>query len=340
MKAEIGKLEMNKKKIDLKSLTSSREMSLVVVLAVLCIFIQLRNSIFLTPSNIGDMLINASLMAILAIGMMCVLLIGGIDISIGSTVALSGMATALVMRDNPGIPAFLGFLIAILVGLAAGFIIGLVIAKGRVIPIIATLGFMNIYRGITYLIANNQWVAAYQIPEKYKAFTLGKTFGINNMLIVTIICYLVFAYFIKYTRTGRKIYAVGSNSEAAAVSGINIANVKIMVYSLMGALCGLVGGLWVSKYASAQGDSAKGFEMDIIAACVIGGVSLTGGKGTVFGVILGSLTLGILNNALPLINVSSFWQDAIKGLIIIAAVILNTVTQRAMDKNNLKRREM
>lgn len=331
---------MGKKKFNIKNLTKSRETSLVVVLIVLCTFIQLRNSIFLTPSNLSDMLVNAAMMSILAIGMMCVLLIGGIDISVGSTVALSGMATALIMRDNPEIPAILSFLIAIAVGLGCGFIIGLVIAKGRVIPIIATLGFMNIYRGITYLIANNQWVAAYQIPEKYKAFTLGKLFGINNMLVVTIICYVIFAYFIKFTRTGRKIYAVGSNSEAAAVSGINIANVKILVYSLMGALCGLVGGLWVSKYASAQGDSAKGFEMDIIAACVIGGVSLTGGKGTVFGIVLGSLTLGILNNALPLINVSSFWQDAIKGLIIIAAVILNTVTQRALDRNNLKRREM
>lgn len=331
---------MGKKKFNIKNLTKSRETSLVVVLIVLCTFIQLRNSIFLTPSNLSDMLVNAAMMSILAIGMMCVLLIGGIDISVGSTVALSGMATALIMRDNPEIPAILSFLIAIAVGLGCGFIIGLVIAKGRVIPIIATLGFMNIYRGITYLIANNQWVAAYQIPGKYKAFTLGKLFGINNMLVVTIICYIIFAYFIKFTRTGRKIYAVGSNSEAAAVSGINIANVKILVYSLMGALCGLVGGLWVSKYASAQGDSAKGFEMDIIAACVIGGVSLTGGKGTVFGIVLGSLTLGILNNALPLINVSSFWQDAIKGLIIIAAVILNTVTQRALDRNNLKRREM
>lgn len=331
---------MEKKKFDIKSLTSSRETSLVIVLIVLCAFIQIRNRTFLTPSNINDLLINAVMMSILAIGMMCVLLIGGIDISIGSTVALSGMTTALIMRDYPGIPVIAGFLIAIVIGLIGGCLIGLVIAKGNVIPIIATMGFMNIYRGATYLVANNQWVAAYQIPEPYKAFTLGKLFGINHMLIVAALCYLVFAYFIKYTRTGRKIYAVGSNVEAASVSGINIVRIKIMVYSLMGALCGLVGGLWVSKYASAQGDAAKGIEMDIIAACVIGGVSLSGGKGTVLGVLLGSLTLGILNNALPLINVSSFWQDAIKGLIIIAAVILNTVTQRSLDKANLKRREM
>lgn len=331
---------MGNKGFDIKKLTSSREMSLVIVLAVLCGFIQFRNSTFLTVSNINDLLINATMMSIMAIGMMCVLLIGGIDISVGSIVALSGMVTALVMRDNQGVPVLISFLIAILVGLACGFLNGLVIAKGGVSPIIATMGFMNIFRGATYLVANNQWVAAYQIPGSYKAFTLGKVFGINNMLLVAIVCYIIFAYFIKFTRTGRKIYAVGSNAEAAKVSGIKIARIKIMVYSLMGSLCGLVGALWVSKYASAQGDAAKGMEMDIIAACVIGGVSLSGGKGTVFGVILGALTLGILNNALPLINVSSFWQDAIKGLIIIVAVILNTVTQRTLAKNNLKRREI
>lgn len=328
------------KKFDLKKLTTSREMSLVIVLIVLCGFIQIRNSTFLGILNINDLLVNASILSILALGMMCVLLIAGIDISIGSTLALSGMVAGLVMRDHPAIPTILLFGVAVLVGLVGGLILGLVISKGGVIPIIATLGFMNIYRGATYLVANNQWIAAYQVPEPFKAFTLGKVGPLNNMIIVAAICYVIFGYCMKYTRTGRKIYAIGSNAEAAKISGINIDRIKILVYSLMGTLCGLCGGLWVSKYASAQGDAAKGIEMDVIAACVIGGVSLNGGKGTVLGVLLGSITIGILNNALPLINVSSFWQDAIKGLIIIAAIILNVVTQRTLDKNNLKRREI
>ncbi len=328
------------KKFDLKKLTSSREMSLVIVLIVMCAFIQIRNTTFLNIANVNDLLVNASILSILALGMMCVLLIAGIDISIGSTLALSGMVTGLVMRDHPGVPTIVLFGIAILVGLVGGLIIGVVVAKGNVIPIIATLGFMNIYRGATYLVANNQWIAAYQVPEGFKAFTLGKIGPFNNMIIVAAICYILFGYCMKFTKIGRKIYAVGSNAEAAKISGINIDRIKLLVYSLMGALCGLCGGLWVSKYASAQGDAAKGIEMDVIAACVIGGVSLNGGKGTVLGVLLGSITIGILNNALPLINVSSFWQDAIKGLIIIAAIILNVVTQRTMDRNNLKRREM
>jgi rhamnose transport system permease protein len=128
--------------------------------------------------------------------------------------------------------------------------------------------------------------------------------------------------------------------EAAKISGINIDRINILVYSIMGGLSGLVSILWLSKYASAQGDAATGLEIDIIAACVIGGVSLNGGKGSVLGVILGTVTLGILNNALPLINISPFWQDAIKGLVIILAIIINTTSQRSIDRKNLKRREL
>ncbi|MFV0528749.1 MAG: ABC transporter permease [Lachnospiraceae bacterium] len=325
----------------LKKLASSREMSLVIVLIILCGFIQFRNSNFLTAKTIGDMFQNYSVTMVLAIGMMGVLLIGGIDISIGSTVALSGMITALMMRDGLYENVFVGFLVSILVGLAAGVIIGLVISRGGVLPIIATLGFMNIYRGITYLVADSRWVAAYEIPDGYKAFALGKVFGVlNNLVLIMIICYIIFFVVMKWTKFGRKIYAVGSNPEAAEVSGIKIKNIKLACYAILGALSGLVGAMWVSYYASAQGDMGTGIEMDVIAACVIGGVSLTGGRGSVVGVFLGSLTMAIISNALPLIGVSQFWQNGIKGLIIIVAVILNVITQRVIDRNNLRRREM
>jgi rhamnose transport system permease protein len=324
----------------LKKLTSSREMSLVIILIILSFFIQLRNHTFLSISNLNDLVTNAVMLSILAIGMMFVLLIGGIDISIGSTIALSGMSVALLLKANPGIPTPVAFLLGILIGTLCGLLIGLIITKGNVIPIIATLGFMNAYRGATYLIANNQWVSAYQLPNGLKSFATGKLLGINNMIIVAILIYIIFAYMVTYTRTGRRIYAVGSNVEAAEISGIDITRIKILVYSIMGGLSGLVSILWLSKYASAQGDAAMGIEMDVIAACVIGGVSLSGGKGTVLGVLLGTITLGILNNALPLINVSPFWQDAIKGVVIITAIILNVITQRKLNKNNLKRREI
>ena len=166
-------------------------------------------------------------------------------------------------------------------------------------------------------------------------------FGLlNNLIVLTIVIYVLFFIFFKWTTVGRKIYAVGSNAEAAEVSGIKIKQVKIMCYAILGFLTGLCGAIYTSLYASAQGDMGTGLEMDVIAACVVGGVSLNGGRGSVVGVFLGALTMAIVGRALPLIGVSQFWQTAIKGLIIIAAVILNVLTQRVMDKNNLKGREM
>jgi len=331
------------KKFSLKKLASSRETSLVIVLVLLCAFVQFRSGSFLTSKVINDMLKNYSITMILSLGMMCVLLIGGIDISIGSVIALSGMAMALLMRAEIIVSTPIGFAFAILVGLVCGLIVGVIIAKGKVPPIIVTLGFMNIYRGITYLIADSQWVAAYQIPENFKAFAQQNslTFGlINNLIAIMILCYIVFFIIMKWMRIGRKVYAVGSNPDAAGIGGLKLDQIKITVYTAMGALCGLVGAMWVSVYASAQGDMATGIEMDVIASCVIGGVSLSGGRGSVVGVFLGSLAMAIIGKSLPLIGISQFWQSAIKGAIILVAIIINVMTARMLEKNHLKGREM
>lgn len=331
------------KKFDLKKITGSREMSLVIVLIILCVFVQFRNSTFLTPKTMESMFKNYAFIMILALGMMCVLLIGGIDIAIGSTLGFAGMSASLMMRDHPGLPVIIIFLISILIGAVCGLIIGLIVSLGKVPPIIATLGGQYIFRGLAYLVADNQWVAAYQFSNGYKDFAQKNYLGfglINNLIVIIAVVYIIFFVFLKWTRAGRKIYAVGSNAEAAKVSGIKINRVKIMCYTIMGVLCGLSGAIYTSLYASAQGDMGTGFEMDVIAACVVGGVSLNGGRGSVPGVFLGGLTMAIVGKALPLIGVSQFWQTAIKGLIIIVAVILNVAAQRVMDKNNLKRREI
>ncbi|MBU9724675.1 ABC transporter permease [Diplocloster modestus] len=330
------------RKWNLKKFTSSRESSLVLILIVLCTLIQLRNQQFLTLNMFESMFKNYAVIMILALGMMCVLLIGGIDIAIGSTLGFAGMCASLIMRDHQELPVLVIFLISMGIGTAVGILIGCVISFGKVPPIIATLGGMYALRGLTYLVANSQWVASYQFTKSYKNFAQDRYLGfgvINNLVMITVIIYLLFFVFLKWTRTGRKIYAVGSNSEAAAVSGIRIEKIKILCYTIMGFLCGLCGAIYTSLYASAQGDMGTGLEMDVIAACVVGGVSLNGGRGSVFGVFLGALTMAIVGKALPLIGVSQFWQTAIKGFIIIVAIVLNVVAQRAMDKNNLRGRE-
>lgn len=330
------------KKSLFKKITGSREISLLLVLVILCVVVQILSPSFLTGKSIMDMLKNNAVTMIMATGMLGVLLIGGIDISIMSTLAFSGMSIGMLLKYDIVHNTLLLFLIAIAIGTVCGFIVGLVVSRGGVLPIIATLGFMYIYRGFAYLIGNSQWASAENLGE-FKNFALDKTLGfglLNNVIMIVIVCYIIFFIVMKWTRIGRKVYAVGSNPEAASVSGINIANVKLMVYAVMGLLSGLCGALAVAVYSSAQPNMLYGKEMDVIAACVIGGVSMTGGRGTVSGALLGSLILAVIAKALPLVGIDSIAQNTVKGLIILVVIVLNVVTQRVMERNNLKGREM
>jgi rhamnose transport system permease protein len=333
----------NKEDSLFKKLTRSREASLFVVLVLLCAFIQLRNSDFLTVKTLTDMLKNYSFTMVLALGMMLVLLVGGIDIAIGSTLALSGMSASLLMSGGYYSSTLVAFLVSIAVGAVCGLLNGSIITKGKLLPIIATLGTMYIFRGLTYLVSGSRWVSAYQFASNIKDFGQGRelSFGLlNNATTIALICYIIFFLLMKWTKFGRRFYAVGSNLSAAGVSGIKTDRIKLMAYTLMGAFSGLAGAMYVSLYASAQGDMGKNYEMDAIAACVLGGVSLSGGQGSVFGVLLGSIAIAIIGKALPMIGVSQFWQMAIKGAIIIFAIVVNVITQRVMNRSALERREI
>ncbi|NLJ94705.1 MAG: ABC transporter permease [Clostridiaceae bacterium] len=324
-----------------KKLKESREAGLLLIIIIMSILIHLASGNFLTLKTFSDMVKNYSTTFTLALGMLSVLIIGGIDISIAATMAFSGMASSLLMRDGVYSSTFIMFFVSTLVGFVCGLLIGLVISYGGVIPIIATLGFSNIYRGATYIISDSQWVSAYQFDPEFKAFAQSSnlSFGlINNLFFISIICYIIMFIILKWTKFGRKIYAVGSNPEAAAVSGIRIRRVKFIVYGIAGLFAGLTGAMYTSLYASAQSDMGLGMEMDAIASCVIGGVSLSGGSGSVLGVFLGALTMSIISKSLPMIGVSQFWQTAIKGLIILVAIIINVLVQRTVKKSMLKER--
>jgi len=328
------------KKLGVTSIGKFRELGLLVFIILLSVLVQLRNPNFMTLENINDMIKNTAILSILTVGMMLVIVTRGIDLSIGATLALSGMISALTVSANPDLHPLLAMLLGTLIGTVCGAILGFLISRGGVLPIIATLGMMNVYRGLTFMISGGKWVSAHQMSPSFKGIATGSILGINTLIFIAVVIYIVFYYFINHTRTGRQIYAVGSNPESAKISGINTVKVLWMVYTIMGALAGLAGVLWVSKFASAQGDTAMGYEMDVIAACVLGGVNIAGGSGKISGIILGSLLLGILDNALPLINVSPFWQQAIQGVIILVAVIINALVKRKVDRNNLMRRNI
>jgi len=320
-------------------LPNSRELGLILFILVASVFIQTQNSSFLTMVNLTDMLTNTSILAILAVGMMMVLITGGIDLSVGAVVALSGMSSAVFIRDFPNIPVIVAVLVGLFVGLFSGLVLGLLIAKGRILPIIASLGMMNVYRGLTYIVGDNQWVSAFQMTDAFKEIATGSFLGINHLIWAAFIVLAVFYYILNFTRSGRRMYAVGSNEEATAITGISKERTLILVYMLNGLLAGLAGVLWVSKFASAQGDTASGYELNVIAACVLGGVSVNGGVGKISGLITGALLFGILNNALPLLNASTFWEDAIQGVVIVAAIVMNVLMKRRSDAAALKRRE-
>ncbi len=318
-----------------------REISVLGVLIILAIFVNFRsNGDFLTVKNISDMFVESSVLVILTMGMMMVILTGGIDLSVGSTMALSGMVSASVLKNNINTPPVLIVIIAIFVGLAAGSINGILISKFKILPIIATLGTMNAYRGLTYLISNGSWILQQDMSKSFMEIATGNVFGINNLILIAIVVVLCTYYFLGYVRTGRQIYAVGNSEESAAVSGINTKFTKFMVYALLGALAGLGGVLYICKYAAAQGETATGYELNVIAACVLGGVSISGGMGKVYGAVLGAILLGLLNNALPQLKISPFWQEAIRGIIILLSIIVNAVISRRVAKKALERRAL
>jgi rhamnose transport system permease protein len=315
-----------------------RELGLVVFIVVVVIIIQFRNPEFLTVLNLRNLLNNTAILGILSVGMMMVLITGGIDLSIGATMALSGMVTALTVSANQGLPTILLVFEGVLVGAVVGVVVGLLVARFSILPIIASLGMMNVVRGLTYLVSRGQWVSAYQMSAGFKNLATGSVLGINNLVFTAVIIYIAFYYWINYTRTGRRMYAVGSNPEAAEVTGLPKKRIVFLAYVLMGALAGLGGILWVAKFASAQGDTAAGYEMNVIASCVLGGVSVSGGRGKVAGLVLGVILFGILANALPLVKVSPFWQQAIQGFVILAAIITNVLIKRNNDRAVLRRR--
>lgn len=322
-------------------LLRSRESSLLLVMILLVLVIQWRSGgAFLTKTVITQLTQNYAYTMVLSFGMLLVLLIGGIDISIGATLALSGMSTSLLMADGIITNPLLAFLFSIVVGSICGSVIGVTISKGKVIPIIATLGLQYIFRGLTYLVSGTKWVPSDKMLAGYKSFAQGSFLGLNNLFWIVIIMFVAMFVFLKWTNFGRQIYEVGSNPEAAKISGIRIDRVKIAVYTINGAIAGLAGAMYTSMYATAQGNMANGAEMDVIAACVIGGVSLDGGQGSAFGVLLGATTIAIISKSLSLVGIDAFWQQALKGGIIAVAVLINVIVQRNAARRALEGREI
>jgi rhamnose transport system permease protein len=317
-----------------------REFTLFVLIIIQLLLISLRAPRFLSITNFHDILDDTAILFMVAIGQFMVILTAGIDLSVASGLALTGMSVALLNQYHPGVPILMILLLSIIIGFLLGSFNGLLVSYGNIPPIITTLGTMSIYRGLVFLLSKGAWVSAHEMTETFRSFTRINVFGLSLILIISLIVTILFSIFLYYTRTGREIYGVGGNTVAAQYVGINLKKIKYLVFALCGAIFGLSGFLWVARYASAQNDTAIGFELQTVAACVIGGASIAGGSGSILGVVFGALFLGIIKNALPVINVSPFWQMLIQGFIILVAIIINTVMNQRSQRLIIKRREL
>lgn len=321
-------------------MVKKRELILLVSLVSLMTIISLRAPRFLNIGNFRDILDDTSLLAMVAMGQFMVILIAGIDLSVGAGLALTGMSVALLHQYHPQIPIFAIVLLSVLIGFSLGSFNGILVSLLRIPPIIVTLGTMSIYRGFVFVISGGTWVSAHEMSDAFKNLPRGGFLGVSNLLFVAILCVITFGIFLKYTTTGREIYSVGGNEIASQYVGINLKKIKYLPFMLAGSIYGLAGLLWVARYASAQSDTALGFELQTIAACVVGGVSIFGGSGTTLGVVLGVLFLGIVNNALTQIKISPFWQMGLQGLIILVAVIINTIMEKRTQELIIRRRSL
>ena len=309
-----------------------REMVLALVVLALAGLVTARAPVFLSSGNLLDLFTDASILSMMALAQMLVILTRGIDLSVASILAFSGMAAALLVRSFPDLPVGLIVLAAIFAGIAWGALNGFLIAVVNLPPIVVTLGAMTIVRGTVFLVAGGRWVNSHEMTQAFLGLPQQELIGLPLLIWAALILAVLFTLFLGQTRTGRALYALGGNPAAALTVGLSAVRLKMLVYAVSGAVAGLSGALWVARFGIASSEIAVGFELQVIAACVIGGVSISGGIGSTIGVLLGALFLSLVNNALTIINVSPFWQMAIAGLAILLAVIVNSKVQQPAGK--------
>lgn len=299
-------------------------LGMLIILGLLCVFLSIAAPNFLDVNNVLNIFKQVSIIAVLAAGMTVVILTGGIDLSVGAVVALAGVTS--VMASQAGVNPVIAMLSGIAIGYGVGLINGFFTAKAKLPAFIVTLGSFTYARGLAYVISGGYPIVLES--QVFKFFGAGKVFGIPSPVYIMVIVYIVMFYVLKYTMFGRHVYAIGGNEEAARLSGIKVERVLLNVYSLSGALAGLGGVILASRLYSGQPTAGQMYELDAIAAVILGGTSLTGGRGRIQGTIIGVLIMGVISNGLTLMDVSYYWQLVIKGGVIVAAVLLDRLRSK------------
>lgn len=308
-----------KRKFEYKEMLS--KLGPLLALIVLIIFVSILSPSFLSLTNLMNLMRQVSTNALIAFGMTFVIITGGIDLSVGSTLALSSAIMAGMIVN--GIDPLIAMTVSLIAGFVLGAVNGLLITKGKLVPFIATLATMTIYRGATLVLTDGKPITGLDETFIFQFMGRGYFFGIPFPIVITLVVFALLFVLLHKMSFGRKTFAIGGNEKASFIAGVKSNKIKIFVYSISGVLASLAGIILTSRLNSAQPTAGETYEMDAIASVVLGGTSMSGGKGRIFGTLIGALIIGTLNNGLNLLGVSTFYQQIVKGIVIIIAVLID-----------------
>ena len=310
-----------------KSGVDLSNMSALIVLIALCVVLSIAEPAFRSVGNLINILQQVTVYAVLALGVNMVIFTGGIDISVGSVVAFTGIVMGKIIVQA-GMPSFVGIVVALIVGAACGCFNGIMIAKFKLQPMIATLAMMSMARGAAYTLADGQTITGYSQGFRWIGTANIPGTPIPVQIVFMLLLYILFYYIMKYRKFGRYIYSIGGNEEATRLSGIDVDKWKICAYTISGLCAAIASVILVAKLNSAQSTAGLDYEMDAIASCVIGGTSLLGGSGSVWGTLVGAIIMFVIRNGLNLLNVSSNLQKLVLGIVILLAVLADSLRNR------------
>lgn len=321
-----------------------REAGILIVLLLLVAVTAARNTSFLTSSNVSGIALDITILIVVAVGETVVILTRNIDLSVGSVVGFTALFVGVVLKVHPGTPVPAALALGMGLGLVFGLGNGLLVAVGQVPAIIATLGTFGIYRGLVFIYSSNAGqpeVTAADLPNGFLDLATQTVAGVRVFFIIPAVVLLVAAYWLRQTRSGREVYAVGGNPAAARLAGISSTRIVLLAFAISGALAGLGGVLYASRYAQVDTLAGNGLELNVIAAVVIGGTSTLGGTGGILGTLVGCVLLGVINNSLILLSgpgPAQFWQRAVYGTVILGAVVVDALISQRLQKALRRRR--
>lgn len=302
------------------SILKAREFGIVIALVALVAYTAASNSRFLSGQSIRDILLGTAILAVLAVGQAVVIISRNIDLSVGSVLGLSAFAVGTLVRDNPGLPMVVILLAGLAVGAACGVLNGMLVRFGQVPALVVTLGTLYVFRGITFFWAGGQQINADELPRHFLRFANTSLLGVPWLVVIALAVVVVATVVMRNYRVGRELYAMGSSPQAAELAGIKVGRNMIGAFLVSGALAGLAGVLFAARFGTIDAAAGTGYELNVVAAVVVGGVAVFGGSGTVWGASLGALLLTIIGSSLAVLDINQFWQQAIVGALILLAI--------------------